>query len=171
LNITGDELAKLAHVSVNRLREFENGKYEFGVERLHRIRAALIVAGLEFLTDEDGFGVRLRQPRPETDGDAPAQPLIRPKLEVDPAAETPLTPAQCRAARAFLGWSQPETARALGLGLSTIAEFENASPRVGKAAAQKIRTAFARHGLSFSREAWRCSVELDESRFGPAQRT
>lgn len=35
-----------------------------------------------------------------------------------------ITPAQSRAARALLNWSQPELAKASGTGLSTIRDFE-----------------------------------------------
>ncbi|MFG1282264.1 helix-turn-helix domain-containing protein [Xanthobacter autotrophicus] len=35
-----------------------------------------------------------------------------------------LTPAQCRAARALIGWSQPKLAAACGAGVSTIRDFE-----------------------------------------------
>lgn len=36
-----------------------------------------------------------------------------------------ITPAQCRAARALLDWSQQDLAKAAHLGLSTIRDFEN----------------------------------------------
>lgn len=35
-----------------------------------------------------------------------------------------ITPAQCRAARALLDWSQQDLAKAAHLGLSTIRDFE-----------------------------------------------
>lgn len=35
-----------------------------------------------------------------------------------------MTPAQCRAARALLDWTQPQLANAAGLGLSTVVDFE-----------------------------------------------
>jgi transcriptional regulator with XRE-family HTH domain len=36
-----------------------------------------------------------------------------------------MTPAQCRAARALLDWTQPQLAAAAGLGLTTLADFES----------------------------------------------
>jgi transcriptional regulator with XRE-family HTH domain len=36
----------------------------------------------------------------------------------------PMTPRQCRAARALLGWTQADLAELAGLGLSTIEDFE-----------------------------------------------
>lgn len=35
-----------------------------------------------------------------------------------------LTPAQCKAARALLGWAQPELAKAAKVGLQTLSDFE-----------------------------------------------
>ncbi len=38
--------------------------------------------------------------------------------------EQTLTPAQCRAGRALLGWSQPQLATAAKIGLATVQDFE-----------------------------------------------
>ena len=35
-----------------------------------------------------------------------------------------ISPEQCRAARAWLGWPQPELAKRAGVGLSTVRDFE-----------------------------------------------
>jgi transcriptional regulator with XRE-family HTH domain len=35
-----------------------------------------------------------------------------------------MSPEQCRAARAWLGWTQQELARRAGVGLSTVRDFE-----------------------------------------------
>jgi DNA-binding transcriptional regulator YiaG len=35
-----------------------------------------------------------------------------------------ISPEQCRAARAWLGWPQPELAKRAGIGLSTLRDFE-----------------------------------------------
>ena len=35
-----------------------------------------------------------------------------------------ISPAQCRAARALIGWTQPKLAKAANLGLSTVVDFE-----------------------------------------------
>lgn len=40
---------------------------------------------------------------------------------------TPLSPAQCRAARALLGWTQKELESKSGVNLKTIADFERAA--------------------------------------------
>lgn len=60
-----------------------------------------------------------------------------------------ITPAQSRAARALLNWSQPELANASGTGLSTIRDFETGKrqPIANNLAA--IRTALESAGVIF----------------------
>ncbi len=40
-----------------------------------------------------------------------------------------ISPEQCRAARAWLGWTQAELASRAGVGLSSLKDFEKAGPR------------------------------------------
>jgi predicted transcriptional regulator len=58
-----------------------------------------------------------------------------------------MTPAQCRAARALLEINQSELARAAGLGLSTIVDFEKGRRQVSQEAIDAIRTAFEEAGI------------------------
>lgn len=60
-----------------------------------------------------------------------------------------ISPAQCRAARGLLDWSQQELADASGVGNTTICNFEggHASPQPGKLAA--LRRAFEQAGVAF----------------------
>lgn len=60
-----------------------------------------------------------------------------------------LTPAQSRAARALINWSQPQLAEASGTGVSTIRDFETGkrTPIANNLAA--IRAALEKAGVQF----------------------
>jgi transcriptional regulator with XRE-family HTH domain len=60
-----------------------------------------------------------------------------------------LTPGQCRGARGMLGISQAELAKAAGLGLSTIVDFEKSRRPVSADSIYKIREALFRAGIEF----------------------
>jgi len=60
-----------------------------------------------------------------------------------------MTPAQCRAARALLGITQSQLARAAKLGLSTVVDFEKERRVVSEEAGKAIRTALERAGIEF----------------------
>lgn len=59
-----------------------------------------------------------------------------------------MTPAQCRAARALLNWTQPHLAEAAGVSPSTLRDFESGKriPIANNLAA--IRTALATAGVT-----------------------
>ncbi|MGW9329049.1 helix-turn-helix domain-containing protein [Bosea sp. NPDC055594] len=63
--------------------------------------------------------------------------------------ETPMAPAQCRAARALLDWSQAELAQSAHIGPSTLKNFEGgrSAPMPHNLAA--IRSALEAAGLTF----------------------
>ena len=63
-----------------------------------------------------------------------------------------MTPAQCRAARALIGMTQPELATAAGLGLSTIVDFEKERRIVSTAAQIRMREALEEAGVEFMAE-------------------
>ena len=42
---------------------------------------------------------------------------------------SPIMPEQCRAARAWLGWTQDDLAKRAGIGQSTVKDFEKGGPR------------------------------------------
>ena len=60
-----------------------------------------------------------------------------------------MTPAQCRAARALLGITQSQLARAAKLGLSTVVDFEKERRLVSEEAVKAIQTALQRAGIEF----------------------
>ena len=61
----------------------------------------------------------------------------------------PLTAAQCRAARALLGVTQPELAKNANLGLSTLVDLERSRRNVSVEAKQAIKTTLERLGVEF----------------------
>ena len=61
-----------------------------------------------------------------------------------------MNPAQCRAARALLDWTQPELAQAAGLGLSTIIDFERVRRALSEDAIRSIRDALETAGVEFT---------------------
>jgi transcriptional regulator with XRE-family HTH domain len=63
-----------------------------------------------------------------------------------------MTPAQCRGARALLDLTQPELAKAAGLGLSTIVDFERERREVSQDSIVAIQTALERAGVAFIAE-------------------
>jgi transcriptional regulator with XRE-family HTH domain len=71
-----------------------------------------------------------------------------------------MKPAQCRAARALLELNQSELARAAGLGLSTIVDFEKGRRQVSREAIDAIRAALKAAGIDF----------IDENGGGPGVR-
>jgi transcriptional regulator with XRE-family HTH domain len=58
-------------------------------------------------------------------------------------------PPQCRAARALLNWTQPQLAKAAGLGLSTVVDFEKERRSVSDEAVRAIRVALETAGALF----------------------
>jgi len=60
-----------------------------------------------------------------------------------------MTPAQCRAARALLGITQSQLARAAKLGLSTVVDFEKERRLVSDEAINAIQDALQRSGIEF----------------------
>nr|WP_174769559.1 transcriptional regulator [Blastochloris tepida] len=60
-----------------------------------------------------------------------------------------MTPAQCRAARALIEWTQPRLAEAAKLGLSTVVDFEKSRRSVSEDAIAAIRLALEGAGIEF----------------------
>lgn len=60
-----------------------------------------------------------------------------------------ISPAQCKAARALLGITQPELADLASLGLSTVVDFEKGRRQLSEAAVRALRTALEHAGVKF----------------------
>ncbi len=60
-----------------------------------------------------------------------------------------MIPAQCRAARGLLNWSEDRLASATGIKLSVVRDFESEKP-VPRLTAQVLQRAFEAAGIEFS---------------------
>jgi transcriptional regulator with XRE-family HTH domain len=63
------------------------------------------------------------------------------------------TPAQCRAARALLGWSQAQLSAASGVATKTVADFEREERTPYERTLNDIRTALDAAGVEFTNGA------------------
>jgi transcriptional regulator with XRE-family HTH domain len=63
-----------------------------------------------------------------------------------------MTPAQCRAARALLDWSQSKLADMASLGLSTVVDFERERRTVSESGIAAIRAALESASIIFVKE-------------------
>ena len=60
-----------------------------------------------------------------------------------------ITPAQCRAARGLLNWTQRELADQAGVGIVTVRQFEAAMNEPRRATLDVIKRAFEAAGIEF----------------------
>ena len=60
-----------------------------------------------------------------------------------------ITPGQCRAARAFLGWSQKELAEKAGISAVAVNQFERGISEPRRSTLDVVRRAFERAGVVF----------------------
>ena len=78
-----------------------------------------------------------------------------------------ITPAQCRMARAGLGWSETQLARAVGVGLATVNRFETGQVQTQPATVEAIQRALEAAGVEFTAENDDGSgVKLHKDRIG-----
>ena len=61
-----------------------------------------------------------------------------------------IAPAQCRAARALLDWTQPRLAEKAVVGLSTVVDFERERREVSSEAIAKMKDALESAGVEFT---------------------
>ena len=62
-----------------------------------------------------------------------------------------VTPGQCRAARALLGWTQIDLAKAARIGESPVVNFERSKPVVAAESVIKMRLALEDARIEFTR--------------------
>jgi len=60
-----------------------------------------------------------------------------------------VTPAQCRAARGLLDWSQQDLARQAGVGIVTVRQLEAGVNEPRRSTLEVVRQAFERAGVEF----------------------
>ena len=73
-----------------------------------------------------------------------------------------ITPKQCKAARAFLGWSQQDLADKVRVVQKTIADFEREARTPQRRIAEDIRTIFEEAGIKFKNKNGVSGVEIIE---------
>lgn len=61
----------------------------------------------------------------------------------------PMTPEQCRASRAWLGWTQADLSRRSQVGLSAIKDFEGGNRKTLPSIRIQLQQAFDRAGVIF----------------------
>jgi len=71
-----------------------------------------------------------------------------------------IAPAQCRAARGLLAWSQQDLANEAGVGIVTVHQLEAGTSQPRRATLEVIRRAFEKAGVEF----------IDENGGGPGLR-
>jgi len=62
----------------------------------------------------------------------------------------PMTGAQVRAARAFLGWNQTQLCRAAGISRQTLNDIERNTGDPRRSSLNAVQNAFAQHGVHFT---------------------
>jgi transcriptional regulator with XRE-family HTH domain len=63
-----------------------------------------------------------------------------------------MSPEQCRAARAWLGWSQQDLAKLASVGISTVKDFENGSRKPIANNLNALRGVLEANGVQFENE-------------------
>lgn len=76
--------------------------------------------------------------------------MLKP-LDARPSTPTTLSPAEVRALRCALGWTQRQLATALGVTVTTVARWEQGARAVTPLAATSLTLLAQRHGVAPSR--------------------
>jgi DNA-binding transcriptional regulator YiaG len=91
---------------------------------------------------------------------------------LQPAASGPniISPAQSRAARALLNWSEADLAGKLGLGADFVRDFESGGREQPSGQIEALRSTLMAHGVVFSQEGGSAGVRLSEQGRGEGTR-
>lgn len=81
--------------------------------------------------------------------------------------EVRLTPAHCRAARGWLGWTQAELSRQAQVGLTAIKDFEKGARQTHRGVQVLLQNAFAKSGVWCTREGILDDSLVDPNQDGP----
>ncbi len=134
LDWTLTELSQAAGVGVSTINRFEADQSKPNTSTIDAIQRTLEQAGVVFLADgertDGGAGIRLKEQAQE-----PERPLI--------------TPAQCREARALLGWPRDRLAERSGVPFASLGKFERGATPLHAEAHAAIREAFEAAGVTF----------------------
>jgi transcriptional regulator with XRE-family HTH domain len=71
-----------------------------------------------------------------------------------------ISPAQCKAGRDLLGWTQQDLKEYSGIGINTIATFEKGSRSFTIKTMEKLVDAFYQHGIRFENNEKEIVVRL-----------
>ena len=71
-----------------------------------------------------------------------------------------ISPAQCKAGRDLLGWTQQDLKEYSGIGINTIATFEKGSRSLTIKTMEKLVDAFYRYGVRFENNSNEVVVRL-----------
>ena len=77
-----------------------------------------------------------------------------------------ITGAQCRMARAGLGWSETQLAKAVGVSLATVSRFETGKAQTQPATVEAIQRALEAAGIGFLADGDESGVKLHKDRIG-----
>lgn len=91
-------------------------------------------------------------------------------LQPEAAGPNTITPAQSRAARALLNWSEADLAGRLGLGADFVRDFESGGREQPSGQVEALRSTFMTHGVVFSQEGGSDGVRLSGQGCGEGTR-
>ena len=148
LNLTQLELAECAGMKPQTVADVEYGKASVRAETLKKLWAVLVTLGITFTDDEDGIGVR-RQRTLDEMVTWEAEQLARLEQEQEIVASEPISPAQCRAARALLAWTLGDLSRRSGIGATSLGAFEGERAGLQLRNAKALRVTLEQAGVEF----------------------
>ncbi|MCK2055954.1 XRE family transcriptional regulator [Methylobacterium sp. 37f] len=91
-------------------------------------------------------------------------------LQAEASGPNTMTPAQSRAARALLNWSESDLAGKLGLGEDFVRNFESGGREAPSGQIEAMRSVFMTQGILFSQDGGSDGVCLSEQGRGEGTR-